>query len=61
MGQDRLPGCNGFMQRLAARFGASMDRWHIAKRLVYVVLLGASLLIYYLLWSLEEALDLLLP
>jgi hypothetical protein len=47
------------IKSLIARWGASMDRWQIAKRGVYVALLGMSLLIFYLLWSLDEALDML--
>jgi hypothetical protein len=54
-------GRDGFLKRLIARTGASTDGWQIAKRVVYVVVLGMSILIFYLLWSLDEALDLLTP
>jgi hypothetical protein len=52
---------DGLLRRLTARTGASTDRWQIAKRAVYVILLGASFLIFYLLSSLEQALELLQP
>ena len=46
---------------LAARMRVSFDRWQIAKRCMYLVMLGLSVLIVYLLWSLDEALDMLAP
>lgn len=51
----------GFIQRLAGCANVSTGRWHVAKRLAYIVVLGIALLIFYLLRSLGEALDMLTP
>ena len=50
-----------YWQNLAARYRRAMERWLVAKRITWLALLAGSLLVYYLVSKLGEALSILRP
>lgn len=57
-----LEDFHGYMRELSARRvedNPTVKRWHIAKRIMWMILLATAFLFYYLIDKLSEALSLL--